>query len=168
MNQPIRADLAYPSLDHLSPDPVSARIIAPAYAGQCSELSAICQYTYQHLRFAHNEMEEYALTLENIAITEMMHLELLGTMLINLGVDPVLTACPPFKCNFFSTRDVSTATSPTKMIMDDIESETKAIAEYRTMLCKLRNERVAAVIQRIIMDEEVHLTALNDLLCRLG
>ena len=38
------------------------------------------------------------------------------------------------------------------MIMDDIQGELDAIAEYKKILYVLKNEDVSAIIQRIVLD----------------
>ena len=55
------------------------------------------------------------------------------------------------------------------MIAVDIRGEREAIAGYESMLCALCNEKVCAVIRRIIEDERIHLAALEraqEELCR--
>ena len=39
-----------------------------------------------------------------------------------------------------------------------------AITEYKKMLYVLTNQDVAAIVQRIILDEQLHLDALKELL----
>lgn len=63
----------------------------------------------------------------------------------------------------FVTQDVTQ-----KMIMDDIQGEMNAIAEYKKMLFVLKNEDVAAIIQRIIIDEQLHLETLKNMLNKLN
>ena len=48
-----------------------------------------------------------------------------------------------------------------KMLLDDIAGEMTAIADYKKMLLLLKNEQVAALIERIVMDEELHLARLS-------
>lgn len=159
--KPIAVDLPYPSLDGIEMDIRSARIISPAYAAQASELTAICQYFYHHLQFERQGEEELSTLLEEISITEMHHLDILGTMLGKLGVNAILTANPPIANNFFSTAYVNYINSPERMLEADIKGEATAIEDYNKMLEKLDNQDVAAVISRIIMDEELHLEVLT-------
>lgn len=159
--KPIAVDLPYPSLDGIEMDIRSARIISPAYAAQFSELTAVCQYFYHHLQFKRQEENELATLLEEISVTEMRHLDILGTMLGRLGVNAILTANPPISNNFFSTAYVNYINSPERMLEADIKAEANAIEEYNRMLEKLDNQDVAAVISRIVMDETLHLEALT-------
>ena len=102
--------------------------------------------------------------MEDIAISEMTHFDLLGTALIRLGVDPVFTARPPRRYDYFNTSRIAYSTYPQKMLLDDIQGERMAIAQYEDMICRLRNEEVAALIQRIVMDERLHVQILSGLL----
>ena len=167
MFKPIAADLPYPSLDGIAKDLTAANIIAPAYASGGSEITAIMQYLYHHFRFYGEQMEFYAETLEEIAVTEMHHLDILGKLLLNLGVDPVFTARPPMRCDWYNTSVILYSTYPQKMIMDDISAEMKAIEMYESMVMRLNNQQVAAIIERIILDERLHVKTLSELLKKL-
>ena len=114
--------------------------------------------------FGYQNSEYYAELLESISVAEMRHFELLGKMLIKLGVTPVMSQIPPYKQNFFNTSAVNYSTAPQKMLMDSIEGELEAIRMYKSMLSKLKNEDVAAVIKRIILDEMLHVELLKDAL----
>lgn len=165
---PMSVNLPYPSLEGLSEDRKSACIIMPAYCQAKSEFTAINQYFFHYFHFDYIGYPEFAKILEEISISEMMHFEILGKMLIRLGTNPVYTATPPQMSNFYNTSYVKYSTHPQKMLMDDIEGETMAIQMYEQMLTKLDNEQVAAIIQRIIMDEKLHLKVLTELLERLN
>ena len=164
MRQAYHVDLPYPKLDQLQPDLCAAEIIAPAYASMSSELGAILQNLYHHFQYTERGMEKYATAMEDIAISEMTHFDLLGTALIRLGVDPVFTARPPRRYDYFNTSRIAYSTYPQKMLLDDIQGERMAIAQYEDMICRLRNEEVAALIQRIVMDERLHVQILSGLL----
>lgn len=166
--QPIRVELPYPSLDDIKPDLQAARIIAPAYASiYTSETTSFFQYMYHYICFDELKMEKYAYTVENIAIAEMIHIEILGKMLFKLGVDPIYSATPPLR-NYYNTSMVSYSKHPQKMLMDDIDAELRTIREYQGMVKRLKNEQVSAVIQRIILDEMLHLEEFKTLLAKLN
>lgn len=160
--KPIACDLPYPSTDDLTVDIRSGQIISFAYATLKSELTAILQYIYHHF-YMGTYNEEDANVLMGIALAEMHHLDILGEAMLKLGVDPKYIQCPNTK-NYFNTSTVSQSTTPQKMLMDDIQGEMEAIATYKKMLFVLQNEQVAAIIQRIIMDEQLHLETLKTML----
>ncbi len=164
----LRDGSAYPTLDGIQEDKRTAQIISPAYADRGSELTAILQYVYQSFIFEGLGFDKYAKTLEEIALAEMMHLDILGSVLYRLGVLPVYTSCPPKKFDFYTTAAVCYENEPQKMIMADIKGETEAIRAYEKMLTKLQNEQVSAIISRIILDEKLHLATLKAILIELN
>lgn len=164
MPKPLIANLPYPSLDGLTTDPRSARIISAAYATPSGELNATLQYVYHSLCFAHSGKKSAADTLMSIAIAEMTHLDLLGEALLNLGTQPIYTFQPPTNFNFYSTKFVAYSRTLANMIEDDIMGEKYAIYCYERMLCRLKNGTLKALIVRIIEDEKLHLEALKNIL----
>lgn len=162
MKKAIRLDLPYPSTDCLREDYKSARIISPAYAGLHGELGAILQYAYHALYFDRAGDEQTADILDGIAIAEMRHLEILGKTLLKLGADPVYTACPPFKSNFYNTSQIAYSKTKQKMLLDDLSGEIYASETYGKMLNELCNEQVAAIIARIKLDEDLHVKVLKE------
>ena len=160
----LQVDLPYPTIQGIGKDLQSAKIISPAYADRGSEMTAILQYVFQSIVLSGKNLKEYADTLDRIAIAEMRHLDILGSLLFELGVLPVYSSRPPRKFDFYSTAAVSYATDPQKMIMDDIMGETQAILSYEEMVRELQNESVAAIIERIILNEKLHLETLKAML----
>lgn len=159
----VKVDLPYPSVSGIENDIKSAEIIFPAYAGLHGELSAILQYIYHALFFKKENDEKTAELLTAIAITEMHHLDILGETILALGVKPIYKV-PSFEGGYYNTFYVSQSTTSQKMLLDDITAEMNAVREYSLMAEKLRNEKVAAIITRIKMDEELHVLKLKEAL----
>ncbi len=160
-------EIPYPGTEGIGEDCVSLKIISPAYAGGEGELTAVLQYVYQGILLENAGLAEYAGILRHIAEDEMRHLQMLGEMICRLGAPPVYSYLPPYPINYYSARCVSYSRTPQKMILDDIQAEQYAIDGYTKMLGRLRNERVEAVIQRIRMDEEKHLSEFKRILREL-
>ena len=157
----LKADLPYPSLDGIANDCRALRVVSPAYAGREGELTATLQYVYQSILLGEKGYGELSRLLLDIAITEMHHIEILGSLITRLGAPPVFTACPPYPVGFYSASCVNYAKSPDAMIAADIRGERGAIDCYESILGTLCDEKVRAVISRIIEDEKVHLAALE-------
>ena len=162
--KPLICDLPYPSTDTLTKDVKSGQIISFAYATLRGELTATLQYVYHHFYFGEIEQTD-AEILMAIAKAEMIHIDILGTAMLKLGVSPKYVQVPN-SCNYYSTCTVSQSTTPQKMLMDDIQGELNAIADYQKMLFILKNEQVEAIIQRIILDEQLHLEKLKEMLTK--
>jgi bacterioferritin len=164
MLEPLIVNAPYPSTDGITKDARTIKIISPAYATSTGELNAILQYIYHSFIFSSSGMEEHANTIKRIAIAEMLHLDLLGDMIIALGAQPIYSANPPAYFNFYSTKFVAYGCSLVNMIEDDILAERHAISSYTQMLPRLKEEKVKAVIARILEDEKLHLVTFCDIL----
>lgn len=163
-----KVDLPYPSLEGLKEDRRSLRILSPAYAGGKGELTAVLQYVYQSITFEKLGMPERSKTLLGIAVNEMHHLELLGTAIIGLGAPPVFTACPPYPVGYFSACSVNYSKHPQSMIAVDIAAESEAIADYKRILSRLCDPILTALVERIIADEEYHLSIFKKMQAELS
>ena len=108
----LQVDLPYPSTEGLGEDVRSVKIISPAYADRGSEMTAVLQYVFQSVVFGALGMKKYSETLLSIAIAEMEHLEILGTILYEMGALPVFTSRPPYKFIF-----IRRARFPTVLIL---------------------------------------------------
>lgn len=161
-------DVPFPDLSRITADSTSVKIIAPAYASECGELNSILQYEYHSVQLLQQGYAAFAERTAAIAKQEMRHLNALGNLLYRLGVAPVYVAYPPYPANFYTTRWVSYAHAPQKIFIDDIAAEQGAIAAYNGMLHRLTNECVAAVIKRMLMDEEAHLAEFKGMLAELN
>ena len=162
--KPITVDMPYPSIKDLKKDVKSAYIIAPSYTGLKSEITAILQYVYHAHFFAACGEEKTAETLEQIAMAEMKHLEVLGETILTLGVKPVYAINDGFNYNYYNTSMIKCGTSPKIMLLEDIEGELNAIATYEEQIKKLCNDDVKAIIARIKLDEELHVLVLKGIL----
>ncbi len=163
MIKPLKVDLPYPNLENITPNRKDAMVISLAYSGYKGELSAVLQYTY-HYFWLELKDKESANLLQAISLAEMMHFELLGKVILKLGVDPIFSLYPPYLYDFYSTHAISYSRTPVKMILDDITGELDAISQYKSMLNNVSDENVGAIISRIILDEELHVRALKEIL----
>jgi bacterioferritin len=161
---PLVIDLPYPNFECIEQSVYNAMVITPAYAGLHGELSAILQYTYHFFYFEEYNYKDISEVLFRISLAEMEHLEILGKLLLKLGVDPVFSMCPPYQYNFYNTSKINYNKTPQKMLLDDISGELSAINEYENMMKRLKSEEVSAVISRIILDEQLHVKALKECL----
>ena len=161
MIKPISVALPYPPINGIGQDKKSAALLGSAYAGRHGELKAILQYIYHYFFYKKLGDEITAKTVLGIALAEMKHLEILGELMLELGADPVLYRMTPFGREEAIT-NVSYSKTKEKMLMDDIAGELVAINEYNKIVEALNNERVEAVLKRIVIDEELHVKALKE------
>ena len=165
MPKALCVDLPYPTTEGICPNALSLKIISPAYATSTGELNATLQYVYHSFFFSKKSYENYADALLSIAVAEMHHLDLLGETILALGAAPVYTRYPPNGYDFYSGKYVAYGRSLKEMLENDIMGERHAICGYEKMLRYLKNEKVKAIVSRIILDEKLHLETLEKMLC---
>lgn len=163
----LKAEMNYPSMEEINEDFQTLRLISPTYAGREGELTAILQYVYQSIVFGQLGNESIAKSIMGIAVCEMRHFEILGTLITKLGAAPIFTACPPYPVGYYSASCVNYVRTPRQMLSADICAEENAISQYERILCRIKNPPVASVIARILEDERIHLKEFNKLLSSL-
>ena len=138
----------------------TARILLDDYAGMESELTAINQYVYQHI-ISEEKYEDLADALLGISIAEMEHLELLGSAILNLGGDPIYKSS---NGRMWNSAFVQYVKNPKVILMVNIQGEKTAIRNYRRTIEMTNNVQVKKLIERIILDEELHIQIFEKLL----
>ncbi len=150
------SELPYPEVQ--AEDALSeAKLLMPSYAGAGSELTAIMTYSFQS--FISPEDGELRRALSGIARCEMRHFELLGRAIFKLGGYPIMGAR-----TYHSGSMVNYTLDPHKYLMQNIAAEEAAIVGYERTVLNLRSESVKLLIERIILDEELHIGIFKQLL----
>lgn len=132
-----------------------ANILLKDYAGAVSEFTAISLYVYQHF-VSEGQYKDYEELIGGISIVEMKHLELLGKTIRLEGIKPMYmdNACPLGK--IWNSKYVNYTTFIREMLMEDIRSEQNAIKNYRYHITLIQDRYIRKLLERIILDEELH------------
>lgn len=144
--------IPYPELKCVEPDYSFGRLVYDAYAGGKSELTTILSYIFEYL--TNGEEEEVVTFLKMIAKQEMKHLELLGEILVSLGLEPYYMST--YGNKWCSDNVKVKFNSLEEMLAFNIQMEKEAIEAYQHLVNVCGNESIKAIISRIIMDEESH------------
>lgn len=136
-----------------------ARIIQNDYASGDSETTAIMTYTYQSYVVRQFD-EDIADILMRISMVEMRHHKALGSLIVDLGGDPIIGG----QGRFWTGRNVCYARGLKEMLYSDIEAEEKAIEEYKRSIELIQTEGIDILLNAIIEDEQTHITALKEIL----
>lgn len=149
-------DLPYPQITSVQ-NPKDAKLLMGVYSGMCGELTAILTYAYQsYITPTHPEISS---ALVGIAKIEMLHHSLLGRTIYALGGYPMMGAR-----TYWNGSYVDYALKIENILKDDIAHEQNAILNYERTMLNLDTESVKALIERIILDEQVHIKILQELL----
>ena len=138
-----------------------AMLLMNDYAGKVSETTAIMLYMYQHYTLGLIDPEG-AEVLEDIAIVEMGHHELLGKAIVRLGGDPILGA----DYRYWNAGFVNYTRDYKKMMLVNIQAEENAIESYLKTIEALQTQSIKDMIACIIEEEREHIKMFRDLLKR--
>ena len=166
--KPLIVQLPYPSVNGIIKNKKLAKMINNSYAGGHSEMTAILQYVYQGFFFEKCNDVTTANLLKSIAIAEMKHLDILGKLILELGLDPVFALQTPCGYDFYSASNVSYSKTLKKMLYDDILGELMAIQGYQKIISATNDQKIIEIISRIKLDEELHVLALEKRLSELS
>ena len=134
-----------------------ANLLYDSFAGDSGELTAITQYIYEHIEL--KRFNDFSKIMLDIAIEEMHHLDLLGSLIKKLGEKPYYIDSNECK---WSTRNLKYHfKSIYEILTFNIESEKKAIEDYKNAIKYTQNKSIKDLLERIILDEQTHLEIFN-------
>ncbi len=148
----------YPELTDVQPNVRDVRTLKRLTYGRDGEMTAILTYMYQNY-ISTDENLKYAL--EQIAIVEMRHLEMLSDAIVAFGGDPTLT---DGMGNVWTGRNVNYTTNPIKFLKNNIKSEDEAVEIYMRASRETTNESLSQLYKRIAEDEKLHAEIFQKLL----
>lgn len=151
----------YPAIRVQAPNLYYAELLMDDYAGLVSELTAINQYFY-HYAVTEAVNKKVAELLEHISITEMKHLEMLAKTIILLGGNPVYRGSYSTRNNFWNGSFVYYGCNLCDRLRADLDSEYKAVENYQENILVIKDPYVQAILQRIILDECVHIKLFKE------
>lgn len=157
-------DTPYPSIAQVKPNGCDLVMVYDLYSGAISEYTAIAQYVYHHLYAKETGFEALEKEFLSIAIVEMRHLALLGSLILQLDgapkfIVPTATGYVPWNATL-----IDYGCGLKDMILLDIKSEQAAICDYLHGAKCTQQAEIAALLRRISQDEELHLQAFTNML----
>jgi len=156
--------LPYPPVQITEQNQTYANLLSIDYCGAVSELSAVTQYL-NHENYLSIKNCSLAETLLGIAMAEMMHLQKLGELIVLLNNKIDFIAKYRDRGQRMWTPEYLTLPERTdKIIAANIEAEKAAINQYRIHMKMINDNKINAILARIIKDEEYHIMLLQTLL----
>ena len=113
-------------------------------------------YSYQHFIVKDKKIED---ALSGIAVAEMKHMELLGEAITALGGYPVIGGK-----TYWNGSYVNYTLEPKRFLKQNIIAEENAILNYEKTILNLSQDSLKQMLERIILDEEIHIKIFKELL----
>ncbi len=155
LSLPCRHRGSYPSTEVKRENEHDAKLLLDAFAdGESAELTAITQYINHSIQLRHLHQPGLANLELCISLIEMHHLDLVGELIRNLGLDPKYWRRNKF---YWTGGYVSYDRDVCAILLADINAEKAAINAYAAILKEAEVEQVRKVVRRIREDEEKHL-----------
>ncbi len=149
------SELPYPEIE-VEPCLAQAKLLMPSYAGMHGELTAILTYAFQS--YAQLRRPQLSDALMGVARCEMKHHDLLGRAIVKLGGYPIMGAR-----SYWNGSMANYTLDPRKFLEQNIVAEESAIANYERTILNLNSESVKMLLERIILDEELHIKVFEQL-----
>ena len=160
---PVTAPEPYPPVKVAGPDLAAAQLLSQSLAGRQSELSSVTQYLYQSWAL-YRIAPEAGETMRRLAVVEMRRLDLLGELILLLGGDPRYRAANGAEAVYWDGGMPSYCTNPRRAMALNLEAELDAAARYRAQAAQIDDPYVAALLRRLLLDEEQHVLIFRHLL----
>ena len=153
--QKFESELNYPVIS-VEKNLLDSRLLMPSYGGNAGEVTAIMTYSFQHFICPVKEIAE---VLHGISIVEMKHMERLGEAITALGGYPIIAGR-----TYWSGSAVNYTLDTKKFLRQNILAEETAILNYERTILNLNQDCLKQLIERIIVDEEIHIKLFKELL----
>ena len=165
MEEPIlyASPLAYPTVQVSAPNLVYAQMLTSAFASAKSELSTVTQYIYFSWILDKQE-SQLRDSFRHIAQVEMHHLDLLGQTITALGGNPIYRSVPCTRASFWNACMLQYQGNKEKALRISIAGEQEAIDGYHRLSKLIQDQNITNLLQRIILDEQIHLQIFQEYL----
>lgn len=131
--------------------------------GACnSEMSAVSLYFYNSVIVREN-FPEVAQCFHGISVVEMHHMDIYARLAFQLGADPRLWHCRNGKMVWWSPECNRYPDCILPLLENARQGELDAIDKYRKQTHWIQDKYVLANLNRIILDEELHVRIFEQL-----
>lgn len=156
-----QAEGPYPPVQAEGKNLLYARAMLDNQSGSDSEMSAVSLYFYNHLITF--EDQEAALVFHKISIVEMHHLEIFGTLALQMGENPRLWTQGANRKVYWTPAYNRYPVQIEQLLYHSILQEQRAVEKYQSQLKWISDCNVQDNLKRIIQDEQLHVEILTRL-----
>lgn len=136
--------------------------------GACnSEMSAISLYLYNNAILTDSD-PEYARIFQKIAIVEMHHFNVFSHLAFFLGADPRLWAPDNGSLRYWSPSCNNYPTAGKALWENALAGEEAAISRYCCQARQIDDAYVTDLLERVLLDEQIHVRIFRRMLAQTG
>lgn len=157
----------YPPLCVERPNPDYAAEILSNIGACHSEMSTISLYIYNDTILA-EQNPECAQIFHKISMVEMRHLQIFSRLSHMLGADPRLWTCSGKRPCYWSPACNRYPSKLPAIIKNACQGEQEAVLKYRCQAEHIQDAYVVDLLNRIILDEQLHVQIFQEMLRDIG
>lgn len=155
------SSLPYPDICITDNNPAYGRAMLDNVGGSNSEMTAISLYFYNNL--ITSCCEEISVCFHRISIVEMHHMKIFGQLAKNLGMDPRLWTRQGRRFAYWTPGYNQYPVQLNTLLLNAIRGEKAAVEKYHAQAGIIKDSNICAILDRIILDEQLHIEILSDL-----
>ena len=156
---PVSGGEEFPQLVDATRSASTVQILKGLAYAKNSEMTASTTYLYQDWELYPN-YPEIANVLEQIAITEMTHLDALSNAIVAFGGNADFIR----DGEAWTARWIPQGISLPETLQRNIDAENEAIYNYEKAIAAVSNESLKAIFRKIISDERAHIAIFNSMI----
>lgn len=156
----VTADTPYPPIRVIGKNPRWACLIGQVLRSKDGEMTAITSYLYQHWTLPPCYQSIRDITYR-IAQVEMHHMDILGSLTVQLGGLPKFAVDA---CSSWNGMAVDYSTNIRHVLLENLSGEQAAVNTYGSLAKEITDPYVQQILKRIAMDEQVHVCIFKQLL----
>lgn len=132
--------------------------------GSCnSEISAVSLYFYNSVILTENK-KDYADIFHKISIVEMHHLNIFSQLAHMLGADPRLWSYGGKGPRYWTPACNHYPRPLNALLQNALRGELNTIAKYQKQAAMIQDQCITELLNRIILDEQIHVHIFQDML----
>lgn len=159
-------NLPYPTIQPQSKSCKYARAMLSNVGDSNSEMTAVSLYFYNSVILDTN-YSCFAKCFQDIAVTEMHHLDIFAELAYKLGEDPRLWSDHNGRKAYWTPAFNQYPKEIRALISNSIKGEEAAIRKYRDQAKFIQDANIVSILNRIILDEELHIEIFKNMMKHL-
>lgn len=156
------SDKPYPNVCVEERNRMYAKAMLDNIGGANSEISAVSLYFYNNLVTGCHEDLSYIF--HKISIVEMHHLEIFGKLALELGENPRLWTTKGRRMVYWTPGYNHYPVQLEALLHNSLKGERAAVEKYEQQACSIKDMNIVECLNRIIVDEKIHIQILESLI----
>lgn len=155
-------NLPYPVISVIEENSRYGNILLQNYSGEISHFSLSSQFNYYEL-VSFKTSPVISAVLKGISKIDNYHMNILGKLIVLLGEDPRYWINRKKTSHYWNPKFLKYTNKIDEILKNCIYFKTNLISQYEKTLLEIDDDKIVAILKRILSDQEFHLKLLIEL-----